>query len=285
MKSALKELKNKRVAVVMSAGYFGFFGHAGFAKALLQLGIQPVAWSGSSAGALVASAMAGKLEPEKLISLFSNIQKPDFWDPHWFDLAKGALRNTSAPTGILKGKKFESLCRNMLPVTDFKHLEHGLLVTATDLSQQKTVHITDGDIPSAVVASCAYPGMFQAKLRNGSLLWDGGIVDKAPLLATFNHFKPEAVVLHYLPSLDEVKLPTGAMAFAKGINTGFTIIRQSHLELQLEVLRAKNIPVHVVTSRLPRVSPTGLKNGPRAAQEAYENTLASFENPLHSVLN
>ena len=47
--------KGRRVGVVLSAGFFGFFGHAGFWKALCAAGISPRAWAGTSAGGMVAA--------------------------------------------------------------------------------------------------------------------------------------------------------------------------------------------------------------------------------------
>jgi predicted acylesterase/phospholipase RssA len=36
------DLKDKRVGLVFSSGFFGFFAHAGCLKAIKELGIKPV---------------------------------------------------------------------------------------------------------------------------------------------------------------------------------------------------------------------------------------------------
>ena len=44
-----------RIGIVLSAGYFGFFAHAGFMLGIEELGIDYSAIAGSSAGAIVAA--------------------------------------------------------------------------------------------------------------------------------------------------------------------------------------------------------------------------------------
>jgi predicted acylesterase/phospholipase RssA len=44
--------------VVFSSGFFGFFAHAGFLAALRELDINPVGYSGSSSGAILAAMAA-----------------------------------------------------------------------------------------------------------------------------------------------------------------------------------------------------------------------------------
>src|SRR5690606_14944306 len=65
-KELARELQGKRVGVVLSAGYFGFFGHAGFIAALRGVGLEPAAYAGTSAGALVAALAASGLEPQEI---------------------------------------------------------------------------------------------------------------------------------------------------------------------------------------------------------------------------
>jgi hypothetical protein len=45
---------------------------------------------------------------------------------------------------------------------------------------------------------------------------------------------------------------------------GFAAIRIDHFRLQLALLEARGVEVHVVTSRLPGVSPNEMHRGPEA---------------------
>ena len=65
MMTLAQRLHGKRVGVVLSAGFFGFFGHAGFVDGLLQNGVTPAAWAGTSAGGMIAGLCAAGLAPAR----------------------------------------------------------------------------------------------------------------------------------------------------------------------------------------------------------------------------
>ena len=77
----LEEIRNKRIGVVLSSGFFSFWAHAGFAKALEKNKIVPKAYSGSSAGAIVAAFKATGLETQEILEQFQSMNRNMFWDP------------------------------------------------------------------------------------------------------------------------------------------------------------------------------------------------------------
>jgi NTE family protein len=155
------------------------------------------------------------------------------------------------------------------------------VLVATNLSTQAPEVMQRGELASAVHATCAYPGLFQAVRRQGHLLWDGGIVDKAPALALSELHGNELDVLlvHFLPSRDGAKEPTGPMAYASGMANGFAAIRKDHFRLQLELLKARGVEVHVVTSHLPAVSPRELHRGAEALEAGRSSAQAALAAP------
>ncbi len=114
--------------------------------------------------------------------------------------------------------------------------------------------------------------------RQDQLLWDGGIVDKAPALALAEAHgaQLDALLVHFLPSRDGPKEPTGALAYASGMANGFAAIRKDHFRLQLALLEARGVEVHVVTSRLPKVSPTQMRKGPEAVSAGRASILEAL---------
>lgn len=60
--SLTEELRGKRVGLALSAGFFGFFAHAGLTRALEDAGVAPSAVSGSSAGAMVGALHGSGLD-------------------------------------------------------------------------------------------------------------------------------------------------------------------------------------------------------------------------------
>jgi NTE family protein len=249
---------------VLSAGYFGFFGHAGFVEALLMQGLRPAAWAGTSAGGLVAALHAAGMEPARIATLLTQLERKHFWDPDPLGAALDALRGGARSTGLLKGDRFRKLLTDNLPVQSFEQCREPVLLLAASLSTQSAHAMREGDLASAIHATCAYPGMFQAVRRDGLLLWDGGIVDKAPALALAEAEKLDTLLVHFLPSRDGHDEPKGALAYLAGVAAGMAALRKDHFRLQLEVLRQRGVEVHVVTSHLPAVSPRELHRGAEA---------------------
>lgn len=277
-----ERLRGRRVGVVLSAGYFGFYGHAGFVEGLSAAGVAPAAWAGTSAGGLVAAFAAAGLEPARIRESVVAQRRKAFWDPDLLGIAIDAARGGSRPSGLLRGARFRRLLEGLLPVRDFAQLKAPLTLVATSLTHRAPRVLTSGGLASAVHATCAYPGLFQAVDREGELLWDGGIVDKAPALALAESDAGrglDALLVHYLPSRDGAAPPSGALAWPRGMAAGFAAVRSDHFRLQLAVLEARGIEVYVVTSQLPPVSPKTMEDGARAAAAGREAALRALEAP------
>ncbi len=257
-------LRGRRFGLVLSAGYFGFFGHAGFVEALLSNGLRPAAWAGTSAGGLVAALHAAGMTPPRIAELLTTLERKHFWDPDPLGAAVDALRGGTKATGLLKGDLFRKLLTDNLPVSSIEQCREPVLLIAASLSSQAAHPMTSGDLASAIHATCAYPGMFQAVRRDGLLLWDGGIVDKAPVLALAEAQQLDALLVHFLPSRDGATEPSGPLAYLGGMISGMAALRKDHFRLQLELLKARGVEVHVITSKLPAVSPRELHRGAEA---------------------
>jgi NTE family protein len=278
------KLTGKRFGLVLSAGYFGFYGHTGFVDALLSQGLVPAAWAGTSAGGMIAALAAAGLSMNEIKALILSQRREHFWDPDWLGIAIDAVRDGPRPSGLLKGARFRALIDQHLPVKHFEETRAPLVLVATNLSTQRALTLTKGALASAIHATCAYPGLFQAVPRDGQLLWDGGIVDKAPALALVDaNLTPlDAVLVHFLPSRGGPAAPSGPFAYATAMASGFAAVRREHFKLQLEVLSARGVPTFVVTSHLPHVSPTTMERGEdamRAGAEALTRALQKPEAP------
>lgn len=285
MSTLLERLQGRRVGVVLSAGFFGFFGHAGFWKALEEAGIRPAAWAGTSAGGMVAAFAASGAKFADVEALLGGLKKGDFWDPDLIGAAWGALRGTSEPTGLLKGRRFRALLEAHLPVERIEACPRPLLLVAANLSRGGAAILSHGPLAEAVHATCAYPGLFRAVEVGGELLWDGGLVDKAPLCTLAESAagaELDTFLVHYLPTRS-APAPTGAMAYARGVSTGVAALRHAHFQRQVELLRAKGKDVVVLEANLPAVSPSSLSTGKAALEAAWRATEQSLERLLDVV--
>lgn len=168
-------------SLAMSAGFFGFYSHTGFVKALWEEGFQPQKIMGSSAGALVGSLLSAGLTPFEIEGILKTTTKSHFWD-----LKFGF--------GLLEGKKFQGLLQKHLP-TQFEHLKIPLSVSAFDLKTFKTKAYYTGDLIEPVRASCCFPLLFQPVKLEKSLLFDGGIGDWLGVAGP--HYE-ERTLVHFL---------------------------------------------------------------------------------------
>jgi NTE family protein len=263
-------LEGKRFGLVLSAGYFGFYGHAGFLKGLHASGLKPHAYAGTSAGGMVAAYAAAGMPLPALEELVLSQTRANFWDPDPIGAVLNVASQGHGFTGLLKGERFRRLLESTLPVSTFEDLPHPLLLTVANLTHGTHQAFTTGELAPRVHATCAYPGLFRAVPLDGQLFWDGGLVDKAPALSLQESAigkDLDAILVHYLPSRTR-KVVGGPMAYPQGLAAGSAALRRDHFRLQLTVLQTRNVPVYVVVSNLPPVTPATLERGFDALDQA-----------------
>jgi NTE family protein len=114
---------------------------------------------------MVAGAYGAGMDPERHGRILVELKREDFWDPK-FGL------------GVLAGKKFDALLREMLPVHRFEDCQVPVRISVFDIIARRTRVIETGDLANAIRASCAVPGMFHPVWIDRRPYWDGGILDR-----------------------------------------------------------------------------------------------------------
>lgn len=275
--SLLDSLRGKRVGLCLSAGFFGFFGHAGFLDGLLEAGLTFTSVAGSSAGALVGGLHAAGVPNSRAIELLGQLKREAFWDPDPLAIAKGLLGRGDGASGLLEGEKFRALLRGAVELKRIEECSIPLRIAVTSLTHGRLEHLAVGRLDEAIHASCAYPGLFRAARMHDAQLWDGGLIDKAPLLPLLASDMPalDAVLVHWLPSRFK-SAPSGPLAYAQGLDAAMAIARHDHFRLQLELARARGATVHVVSSDLPALSPTKLHLAADVISKGRESARAAL---------
>lgn len=272
----LEELQGKKVGVVMSSSFFGFFAHAGFVKALEALQINPCAYSGTSSGALITALSASGLTPQNIQNILTNLKKEMFWDPDYASMCKGVFKLFRGCTGLLKGEAFKELLFTHLPVHSFEECKLPCCIIATNLSEKNKAVFTQGSLADAVHASLAVPGLFQAVQINGKYYVDGGFISKAPVLDLYKLAKPEVIIVHYLQSRSFKKIGhsflTKSFASRKISHLANSIGRYQEYLLECEFVRSLGCDVIEVASETVRVEPNKLEKGKKAFSEAEDFT-------------
>ena len=255
--------------LVLSAGYFGFFGHAGVVSSLEAHDLHPAAYAGTSAGALVGAMAASGMSAAAIEAMLVSVRRHEFWDPSLRGVLADAARGGA--TGLLRGEKFRAKLEASLPVARFEDCARPLVVVTSDVTRAEPRVHDRGPLAPAIHASCAYPGLFRTVDDDGTQLWDGGLIDKAPIVALIDrHPTLEALVVVYLPS------DTKARAAAKprrygylgGLQQGLAAVRHEHYLLQARLAEARGVAVYELSPSLPAVGPTRLEAGPRAFDAA-----------------
>jgi len=224
-------------SLTMSSGFFSFFAHTGMLHTLTRLA-RPRLVTGSSAGALVGGAFAAGLEPEHLAERLVGLRRDDFWDP-----APGA--------GLLRGRKFDTLLRELLPVGALEHCQLPVAISVFDIVSRKTHVMRAGDLSAAIRASCAVPALFHPVWIQRRAYWDGGILDR-PGLAGIP--AGERVLFHHIAA----KSPW---------RTHVAIPRRAGM-------------VTLVLEGLPRSGPFKLDAGHRALELAREATKRALDSAI-----
>lgn len=167
-------LAEQPFTLTLSAGFFGFFAHAGLLQALEELELRPTRIVGTSAGALAGGLWAAGLTGAELEDAFRSLSRADFWDP---GLPLG---------GLLRGRKFAGLLDEMLAQHGVETIETTMVpfvAVAHDVLARRTVSLDRGRLETAIRASCALPLMFRPVRFEGRLLIDGGFSDRAGFCA------------------------------------------------------------------------------------------------------
>jgi NTE family protein len=167
------------VAVSFGGGGARGLAHIHIIEALDELGIRPVAISGSSIGAIMGAGMASGMTGAEIRdhALSSIGNKRAVANRIW------GLRPKSV-RGLRLGQfDLERVLRAFLPhqvPDDFAGLRIPMKVTTTDYYGQSEVVIEEGNLLQALAASAAIPAVFMPVRMNDRVMIDGGIINPVP---------------------------------------------------------------------------------------------------------
>jgi len=169
------------VAVAFGGGGARGLAHIHVIEALDELGITPVAITGSSIGAIMGAGMAAGMSGAEIRDFtLSTVGRPrEVMNRIW------SMRPTRlSDVGFRIGQyNLERILKAFLPdvlPADFSDLKIPLHVTATDYYGNSELLIGDGDLVQALAASAAIPAIFMPVRISGRIMIDGGIFNPVP---------------------------------------------------------------------------------------------------------
>ena len=164
------DLQTKSIGLVLSGGGSKGLAHAGVIKYLEEKNIKPTQMAGTSAGSIVGALYAWGKTPEEILEFFKSI-----YLFHWKHL-------TFKKAGLIDSESFRSYFHSIFDDAILSDLKIPIQITATDMVRGKLkIFSPETKIADAILASCAFPGVFSPYQIEGNVYSDGGIL---------NHFPP-----------------------------------------------------------------------------------------------
>ena len=164
--------KPKKTGLVLGSGGARGWAHIGVLLELKKLGIKPDYIAGTSIGSI-----AGALYATNTVELAADMAS----DLDWKDLARLFLEINILRSGIVSGKNFINLLKDIIPARSFDELACPLAVVATDLEEESEIVFQHGDLFHAIRASMSIPGVFTPVAHNNRNLVDGGLKNPLPI--------------------------------------------------------------------------------------------------------
>lgn len=228
----------QKVGLVLSGGGAKGLAHVALIRALEENGIPIDFVAGTSMGAIVAGLYAAGYSTDEMEKLFKSEQFK-FWstgtiqeeyryffskgeeDPSWLELdmrKKADKLKIMVPTNLIPEEQMDFAFMEMFSsVTgvckgDFNKLFVPFFCIATDVYNNKELILQKGDLGEAIRASMTFPLYFKPIEINGSLAFDGGIVNNFPVQNMKEMFDPDVIIGHSVANNPEKPDPDNVMA-------------------------------------------------------------------------
>jgi NTE family protein len=252
-----------RLGLALGGGAARGIAHVGVFKVLEEAQIRPDVIVGTSAGALAGVFLAAGVSPARMAAWVENLR--------WSLIARPVVSRL----GLTSNDRLGKLLERALPVRTFEELVIPFACIATDLETCEPVLICEGDLVSAIRASCAIPGLVVPVERDGRLLMDGGVVENVPTAVTRLFGVDVVVAVDVNRSYRRPAPPSNMLAIA--MQAFFTIGRKAEQAAadHADVLIAPDVG-DVGVDELSRAAEL-IDAGERAAREALPTLQALLE--------
>jgi len=161
-----------KTGLALSGGAVRGMSHIGVLKYLEEKNIETHLVAGTSAGSLIGALHASGKSASEIEEIALDI--------HWKDIIKNIYSVSFPKKGLINVEFLKKIFDMYLGKLTFENLKKPLIVVAVDLGKNEVVHINTGEVTSAVLASCAIPGIFTPVERDGLTLVDGGVLQNIP---------------------------------------------------------------------------------------------------------
>jgi len=228
---------SQTVGLVLSGGGAKGLAHIAVIRALEENGIPIDYIAGTSMGAIIAGLYAAGYTTDEMEQLFKSDQFK-FWstgeiqeeyryfyrkleeDPSWLELdllKKEDKLKIMPPSNLIPEEQMDFAFMEMFSsVTavckgDFNQLFVPYFCIATDVFQNREMVLRQGDLGEAIRGSMTFPFYFKPIEINGSIVFDGGIVNNFPVKEMKEIFNPDIIIGHNVANNPEKPDPDNLM--------------------------------------------------------------------------
>ena len=142
--------------------------HIGVLMELEQHGLRPDMVTGTSIGGLVGALIASGMRAAEIKEVFAQMRFGKMYSLPWQKPA------------VMDNRRLERLLEKCIGRPDFSDLKTPLAIMATILEERKELVLDQGDVISAVLATCAFPVALPPVEWQGKTLIDGGVLNNTP---------------------------------------------------------------------------------------------------------
>jgi len=179
------------LAIAFGGGGARGLAHIHVIKALEELGVKPVAISGTSIGSIMGAGLASGMDANDIRNFaIDTLTDPSEVLSRFWSMRPAKIGEIFSPPRAMLGnvnpiKAVRAFLPEQIPAR-FEDLGIALQTVATDFYGQKPVIHDAGDLIEALGASSALPAIFKPVQRDGMSLVDGGLVNAVPYELLFD---------------------------------------------------------------------------------------------------
>ncbi|WP_100611137.1 patatin-like phospholipase family protein [Confluentibacter lentus] len=195
------EKKDIKVGLVLSGGGAKGLAHIGVLKVIDSLGLKIDYIAGTSMGAIIGSLYASGYSGKQIDSIFKSVNFDDILNDNLpreartfyerdnneryaFTLPFNSFK-IKLPSALSRGQNTYGLLSRLTlhvnTIDNFSKLPIPFFCIATNIETGKAVMLDRGNLSQAVMASGAFPSLFQPVIIDDQVLIDGGVVNNYPI--------------------------------------------------------------------------------------------------------
>jgi len=193
---------NRRITAVFSGGGAKAAAQIGALRALVEAGLRPTRYVGTSMGGVIAAGAASGASADELSRRFRAVKVSEVARPRAFAPVAGLWY-----ASLLRPEPIRRTLGRLVPQRRFDELEAPLTLTAVDLDSRELVTMGAGglDVPllEALAATTALPVYYPPVELGGRRLADGGLRAVLPLDIAAGFGADLVVAVDVGPGFDE----------------------------------------------------------------------------------